>query len=84
MAYSVLLKKSAEKELELLPTKIHDRVVELLVSLKKDPRPPGSKKLRGREGYRVRTGDYRVLYTVDDQRKEIMIFSVAHRREAYR
>ncbi len=84
MAYTVLLKKSAEKELGILPTNIHDRLVERLVALKEDPRPIGSKKLRGREEYRVRAGDYRILYTVDDREKVIMVFSIAHRREVYR
>jgi mRNA interferase RelE/StbE len=83
MAYIILLKKSAEKELERLPTKTHDKVVECLVSLKEEPRPSGVKKLHGREGYRIRAGDYRILYIVDDAGKKVEVFSIAHRREVY-
>lgn len=84
MAYIVSLKRSAEKELERLPTKMHDRIVARLLSLKEDPRPISAKKLHGREGYRLRVGDYRILYVVDDENRKIEIFSIAHRREVYR
>ncbi|NUO83413.1 type II toxin-antitoxin system RelE/ParE family toxin [candidate division KSB1 bacterium] len=59
--YQVRLKRSAEKELERLPSEIHDRIVGRLVALKLEPRPQGAKKLRGREGYRIRAGNYRIL-----------------------
>ena len=84
MSYEVRLKKSAEKELSDLPAKVHDRVVRQLLDLKNEPRPPGIKKLRGREGYRLRVGDYRILYVVDDALKIVDVYSVAHRREVYR
>jgi mRNA interferase RelE/StbE len=84
MAYDVFLKRSAEKELDRLPTNIHDRIIEHLVSLKEEPRPVGAKKLRGRAGYRIRVGAYRILYVVDDSAKKVEVFSVAHRREVYR
>jgi mRNA interferase RelE/StbE len=84
MPYAVLLKRSAEKELNCLPKKTHDAVVEHLRSLTGNPRPPGVKKLHGREAYRVRIGDYRVLYTIDDGEKIVEVVSVAHRREVYR
>jgi mRNA interferase RelE/StbE len=83
MAYAVFLKRTAEKDLDRLPVKMHDRIVERLVSLKEDPRPLGVKKLRGREGYRIRVGDYRILYVVDDLERKVEVFSVAHRREVY-
>lgn len=84
MAYVINLKRSAEKELERLPATIYDRVIERLVSLKENPRPVGVKKLRGREGYTVRIGNYRVLYVIDDSEKEVEVSSIAHRREVYR
>lgn len=84
MAYVVSLKRSAEKELERLPAKIHDKIVERLVSLKVEPRPTGVKHLQGREGYRLRVGDYRILYVVDDAARKVEVFSVAHRRDVYR
>ncbi|MBM3212937.1 type II toxin-antitoxin system RelE/ParE family toxin [Candidatus Poribacteria bacterium] len=84
MAYIVNLKNSAEKELDDLPREIYDRIIKRLVSLKEIPRPHGVKKLRGQEGYRIRVGNYRILYTVDDTQKVIEIISIAPRKNAYR
>ena len=84
MSYTVKLKRSAEKELDNLPTKIHDRVTNILISLKENPFPRNFKKLRGREGYRIRVGDYRILYLIDQSDRSIEVISVAHRREVYR
>ncbi len=84
MSYTVYLKRSAEKELEELPTKIHDRILTALLSLKDNPFPRNAKKLHGREGIRIRVGDYRVLYIVDDADKKIEIISIADRKDVYR
>ena len=84
MTYSVKLKKSAEKELDSLPEKIRDKIVSVLLALKDHPFPPGIKKLHGREGYRIRVGNYRILYTVDKSAREIEIYSVAGRKDVYR
>lgn len=84
MPYTVYLKRSAEKELEELPPKIHDKIVVALFSLKDNPFPRNAKKLHGREGVRIRVGNYRVLYIVDDARKTIEVISVADRKEVYR
>lgn len=84
MTYLVSLKRSAEKELSELPVKIHDNVLERLITLKESPRPAGVKKLRRREGYRIRVGEYRILYLIDDAKQIVEIISIAHRREVYR
>jgi mRNA interferase RelE/StbE len=84
MPYTVKLKRSAEKELDKLPSKIHDKVINILLLLKENPFPHNFKKLRGREGYRIRVGDYRILYLIDEPSKNIEVISVAHRREVYR
>lgn len=84
VAYAVSLKRSAEKELERFPSPLHDRIIDRLLALQHNPRPPGAKKLRGREGYRIRVGDYRILYTVDEREQVVEVFSVAHRKEVYR
>ena len=84
MTYIVNLKRSAEKELEKLPVKIHDKIVKDLILLKNNPIPVGAKKLQGREGYRLRVGDYRVLYIIDNSKKKVEVFSIAHRKEVYR
>jgi mRNA interferase RelE/StbE len=84
MSYAVYLKRSAEKELDLLPAEVYDRIIKQLISLRDNPRPHGTKKLHGREGYRIRVGDYRILYVIDEKEKKVEIVSVAHRKEVYR
>ena len=84
MPYVVHLKRSAEKELADLPREMHQRIIKRLLTLKANPRPPGAKKLGGGEKYRIRIGDYRVLYTIDDALQKIEVSAVGHRREVYR
>ena len=83
-SYSVHLKRSAAKEIEALPRKDRVRIIERIGSLSEDPRPAGSKKLSGRDAYRIRQGDYRIVYTVGDEDRIVMVSVVAHRRDAYR
>ena len=84
MSYQVLIKRSVEKELDALPKSMRERIVRRLLSLEGDPRPPGSKKLQGEESYRLRVGDYRALYRIDDQNRMVTVYAVGHRREVYR
>ncbi len=84
MTYHVLMKRSAEKELAALPAQTKERIDQRLLKLESDPRPRGVKKLQGQESYRLRVGDYRVLYTVDDQARQVMVYAVGHRRDVYR
>ena len=84
MKYKVQIVHAAEKEMDKLPTAIHTRISRRILSLEDNPRPRGVKKLSGREEYRLRIGDYRVLYTVDDKDSIVTIFAVGHRREVYR
>jgi mRNA interferase RelE/StbE len=82
--YSVEVKLSARKELEALPDNVLARVVKKMDSLRSAPRPAGCKKLRGyRDHWRVRVGDWRVVYVIDDAAKLISVTRVAHRREVY-
>ncbi len=60
------------------------RVSKAILALEKNPFPPGCKKLKNRDGFRIRKGDYRVLYLADPKLKQIVIGSIAHRREVYR
>jgi mRNA interferase RelE/StbE len=82
--YKLLIKPSAAKELEALPRKDRKRIVTKLQRLASEPRPPGTEKLSGQEKYRLRQGDYRVLYSVDDDEARVVIVKVAHRRDVYR
>ncbi|MBI2328219.1 MAG: type II toxin-antitoxin system RelE/ParE family toxin [Chloroflexi bacterium] len=67
-----------------LPSVIHTRISRRILSLEDNPRPRGARKLSSREEYRLRVGDYRVLYTIDDKNSIITVFAVGHRREVYR
>lgn len=84
MKYTVEIKRSAEREMNRLSEAIHRRVSEGILSLETNPHPLGSRKLQGGEGYRLRVGDYRILYTIDHKTHRIVVYSIAHRREAYR
>ena len=84
MSYHVTLKKSAEKELDAIHGPLLDRIRRKLFVLADNPRPIGVQKLHGQDGYRIRIGDYRVLYLIDDSTRHVEIISVAHRRNAYR
>lgn len=83
-AYRLLIKTSAVKELEAIPKEDRRRIVRRIEGLSADPRPPGCEKLSGGDKYRVRRGDYRVIYLVDDDRREVVVFRIGHRREVYR
>jgi len=82
--YKLLIKPSAVKELEALPAKDRRRLVARLQRLSADPRPPGSEKLSGQYLYRIRQGNYRVLYSVEDLALIVLVIKVGHRREVYR
>ena len=83
--YRVRLSKRAIKDADRLPDPTWQRVLEDLRVLRETPRPRDSLKLKGREGlYRLRVGDYRILYDIDDASQEIVILRIQHRREAYR
>jgi mRNA interferase RelE/StbE len=85
-AYRLLIKASAGRELERLGTKSdRRRIVERIQALAEDPRPHGSEKLAGyADRYRIRQGNFRVVYLIDDQRREVTIFKVGDRKDVYR
>jgi len=84
MPFTVKLKRSAEKELENLPARIHDKIINILLSLKEKPLPRNSKKLHGREAWRIRVGSYRILYIIHESEKNIEVIAVGHRKDIYR
>jgi mRNA interferase RelE/StbE len=84
MAYQVILKRTAEKELDALRRNVRERIQKRLLALEDNPRPAGIKRLQGQESYRLRVGDYRVLYTIDDKVKQVFILAVGHRSDVYR
>ena len=83
MRYRVILPKSAQKELDRLPDDIVNRVLARLAALETNPRPPDVKKLKGRDGWRIRIGDYRVIYEIHDPALQVLVITVGHRRQVY-
>ncbi len=84
-SYKVVFKPSVEKDLRGLPQAVVVRVLDHAEQLREDPFPRGSRKLTGAERlYRVRIGDYRMIYSADQERREIIVQYVRHRRDAYR
>jgi len=82
--YEIQILRSAEKEMDKLPPVIRKRISNRILSLENNPRPRGAKKLSGRDEYRLRVGDHRILYTINDSNSAVTIIAVGHRREAYR
>ena len=83
-SYRLRIKPSAAKELEALPKKDRLRIAARIQALAADSRPPGCEKLSGEDLYRVRQGNYRILYTVDDAALLVVVYKIGHRREVYR
>jgi len=83
-AYAVTIKRSAEKEMDGLPGEVFDRIADAILQLEDDPRRRGCKKLRGADEYRMRVGAYRVLYSIDDEKRSVEIMAVGHRRDVYK
>lgn len=83
--FEILLERSAERDLDRLPSRIFDRAIASIQSLKNNPRPHGCRKLSGtKSDWRIRVGDYRVIYEINDHAKAVRIMKVRHRREVYR
>jgi mRNA interferase RelE/StbE len=83
--YSIIFARSARKELEALEPRIVSRVLRLIEALELQPRPVGCRKIRReRSLWRVRAGDYRVVYSVDDSKRVVDIVAIRHRADAYR
>ncbi len=83
-SYSLRVKKSAEKELRALPKPVLERVVRRIGALAGNPRPRGCRKLSGEERYRIRQGNWRVVYGIDEQRRLVEIVKIGHRKDIYR
>lgn len=83
-SYKIEIKKSASKEIADLPKAILLRVLEQIGALADNPRPKGCKKLSGDEKYRIRVGEYRILYAIEDDILTVFIVKAAHRKEVYR
>jgi mRNA interferase RelE/StbE len=85
MAYSILLAPPAERQLTSLTGSVQKRIVKRLKSLRENPRPQGVKKLAGEEDlYRIREGDYRIIYTIQDKKLIVLVVKIGDRKDVYR
>ena len=82
--YEVLLSKQARQQLEALPVFIHNKTIEDISHLSSVPRPVGCKKLKGyTNSYRIRAGNYRIIYEIEDKVLRILIVAIGHRKDIY-
>jgi mRNA interferase RelE/StbE len=84
VSYEVLLAPSAQRDFKKLPPETRERIRHALAALAKQPKGRAAQKLAGEDSYRVRVGDYRVVYRIDDKAREVLVARIKHRREVYR
>ena len=82
--YNLVVKRSVAKDLKAIPKKDVKRIISAIRRLADEPRPPGAKKLSGQERYRIRQGNYRILYTIEDEKLIVCVVQVGNRRDVYR
>jgi mRNA interferase RelE/StbE len=83
MQYSVSVLPPAAKQLAKLDPQIRKRVAHAITALAENPRPPGSKKLVGVDAWRIRMGDWRIIYQIHDDRLIVLVMRIGHRRDVY-
>ena len=85
MSYNILFKPSVERDFKRLPAHIQEKILSEIALLSEDPRPAGAVKLKGSDNlYRVRVGDYRIIYAVEDAFLVVLVVEIGHRKEIYR
>lgn len=82
MTYKVVIERKSEKDAEKIPIKYRAAIDRTILSLSTNPRPQGSRKLTAKEGYRIRCGNYRILYSIDDETKTVVIYRIKIRGKA--
>lgn len=82
--YEVVIENRAKRQIKSLPQNDLSKIIGAILDLKKEPKPGGVKKLADKPYFRIRVGSYRVLYTIDESKKLVTVFSIAHRKEIYR
>jgi mRNA interferase RelE/StbE len=82
--YELFIEKSVFKELKSIPAKDYRKIMTSIASLAKNPRPPGCRKLKGRPGYRIREGNYRIICEINDKILTVTVIEAGDRREIYR
>jgi mRNA interferase RelE/StbE len=83
-AYNIFFKKSVRKDFERITKEDLERILTRITMLSQDPRPPGCEKLIGQERYRLRQGQYRIVYSIQDDEHTVWVVKVGHRKDVYR
>jgi len=81
--YEVVIGKAVIKQLEKVPPTVYRRIKAALTGLSTNPRPKGYLKLKGRDAYRIRVGDYRIIYEIQDNQLLIIVITISHRKDVY-
>lgn len=81
--YEIRITKTAQKQLDKLPGSTAEILIAAILELSYNPRPTGCKKLKGRDGYRIRRGNYRIIYDIYDQILTIEVIAIGHRKDIY-
>jgi mRNA interferase RelE/StbE len=84
LSYTIFIEKSAQKDLSKITPPHQNRIIKAIQLLSKNPRPSGSKKLSGRDAWRIRVGNYRIIYEIHDDRLIILVVVIGHRKDIYR
>ena len=83
--YEVLLERRAQRDIKKLPTEVFHRIIQPIKALAEDPKPPGCRKIAGsKNDWRIRIGEYRVIYEIDEHAEAVKVMRIRHRREIYR
>jgi mRNA interferase RelE/StbE len=83
MIYTVIIERSAKKQLDKIPPPFFDAIDKKILALETNPRPNGWKKLKDRDGWRIRVADYRIIYKIKDDILRIIVINVDHRKQVY-
>lgn len=84
MKYTVQIERTAQKQLKKISSPFAKTIAEKILSLETNPRPPGCIKLSGRETWRIRVGDYRIIYNIFDTILQVLVIDIDHRKQVYR
>ena len=83
-AYKILIAKTAQKQLDKFPRQKADPLIKVILNLAQNPRPAGYIKLKGRNAFRIRKGNYRIIYEIKDNTLTVIVIAIGHRRSIYR
>ena len=84
MNYTIRIERPAQKALSRIPQPYQDIIIDAIRNLSGEPRPHGTRKLSGRDAWRIRVGDYRIIYEIEDSQRSILVVTLGHRKEIYR